>query len=456
MAPDVAAISAVPESKESRKFTWEEVAQHNRPESLWFTVRGKVYDLTNFAKRHPGGQDILRAAAGRDVTQTFEVYHDLAVKDRLKKFYIGDLVSDEFPTFPEPSPFFVTLKNRVKKYFEETKQDPRFAPWMFVRYAVILGTIGLGWYCTYLSEHFKGKWWAQAGFAVLTGFAQAQTGLMPLHDSSHFAITNKPWVWKLFGSLHDIVNGTSHLQWLYQHILGHHAYTNIPGADPDISVQNPDVRRIWEGQTWLPRYLGQEFVIPPLYGALGTMTRKQDIEILYVTYMCDKIRSNPVGSLDGIIFWGGKLFWLWSRVIVPLQLLGLRAVPFILISDMVASYWLALLFQANHVVGEVEWPLPDPKTNQIERDWAEHQISTSQDYAHGSWFWTVFSGALNYQAVHHVFANVNQYYYPEIAPIVLKTCEEFGVKYHHKATAFEAVMSHLIHLRKLGKKPKVV
>jgi cytochrome b involved in lipid metabolism len=41
-------------------FKWEEVAEHNTPDSLWIAVRGKVYDVTNFAQKHPGGSDIVR------------------------------------------------------------------------------------------------------------------------------------------------------------------------------------------------------------------------------------------------------------------------------------------------------------------------------------------------------------------------------------------------------------
>jgi fatty acid desaturase len=57
---------------------------------------------------------------------------------------------------------------------------------------------------------------------------------------------------------------------------------------------------------------------------------------------------------------------------------------------------------------------------------------TSQDYGHGSWFWTVFSGSLNYQVVHHLFPGINQYYYPKIAPLIMHTCAEFGITYHVK------------------------
>jgi fatty acid desaturase len=59
-------------------------------------------------------------------------------------------------------------------------------------------------------------------------------------------------------------------------------------------------------------------------------------------------------------------------------------------------------------------------------------VDTTQDYAHDSWFWNVFSGALNHQTTHHIFPGVNQYYYPQISPIIQKTAKEFNVPYHYK------------------------
>lgn len=37
-----------------RAMKWEELAQHNHAGSLFVAVRGKVYDVTDFAQRHPG------------------------------------------------------------------------------------------------------------------------------------------------------------------------------------------------------------------------------------------------------------------------------------------------------------------------------------------------------------------------------------------------------------------
>jgi hypothetical protein len=36
-----------------------------------------------------------------------------------------------------------------------------------------------------------------------------------------------------------------------------------------------------------------------------------------------------------------------------------RIITLFLVSDAVTSYWLALTFQANHVVEDVVWPMPD-------------------------------------------------------------------------------------------------
>lgn len=49
-----------------------------------------------------------------------------------------------------------------------------------------------------------------------------------------FIVTNDPFVWKILSATHDFCNGASHLVWMYQHSFGHHIYTNIEGADPDI------------------------------------------------------------------------------------------------------------------------------------------------------------------------------------------------------------------------------
>jgi len=38
----------------SKTFAKEEVASHNKSDSLWIIVDGDVYDLTKFQDEHPG------------------------------------------------------------------------------------------------------------------------------------------------------------------------------------------------------------------------------------------------------------------------------------------------------------------------------------------------------------------------------------------------------------------
>ena len=39
-------------------YTIDEVAEHADPDSLWYTFRGGVYDLTSFYQGHPGGAPV--------------------------------------------------------------------------------------------------------------------------------------------------------------------------------------------------------------------------------------------------------------------------------------------------------------------------------------------------------------------------------------------------------------
>lgn len=130
-----------------------------------------------------------------------------------------------------------------------------------------------------------------------------------------------------------------------------------------------------------------------------------------------------------------------------------RVVLLFLVADFVSSYWLAVLFQVNHLGESINFPKMDPATKRVNIDWAELQIITALDYGHKSWFWTFASGALNYQVTHHLFPGVSQYHYPAIAPIVKKTCKEHGIAYNEKETVWQAIASHVSFLEKLGREP---
>jgi cytochrome b involved in lipid metabolism len=61
---------------ESKKYiTVDELKSHNKPGDLWISIQGKVYDVSDWVKDHPGGNFPLLNLAGQDVTDAFVAYH---------------------------------------------------------------------------------------------------------------------------------------------------------------------------------------------------------------------------------------------------------------------------------------------------------------------------------------------------------------------------------------------
>lgn len=53
----------------------EEVKRHNTRDDAWMVLSGRVYNITPYMAFHPGGAQILMAAAGKDGTSLFQRYH---------------------------------------------------------------------------------------------------------------------------------------------------------------------------------------------------------------------------------------------------------------------------------------------------------------------------------------------------------------------------------------------
>lgn len=64
MAPEAPAGEPAP-----RYFTWDEVAQRSgRERERWLVVERRVYDISDFVRRHPGGSRVISHYAGQDAT----------------------------------------------------------------------------------------------------------------------------------------------------------------------------------------------------------------------------------------------------------------------------------------------------------------------------------------------------------------------------------------------------
>ncbi|KAF3483537.1 L-lactate ferricytochrome c oxidoreductase [Arthroderma uncinatum] len=59
----------------SRMIDADEVAKHNKTDSCWVVLYGKVYDVTGFLPSHPGGANIILQLAGKDATEEYDPIH---------------------------------------------------------------------------------------------------------------------------------------------------------------------------------------------------------------------------------------------------------------------------------------------------------------------------------------------------------------------------------------------
>mmetsp|Transcript_10169 Transcript_10169/g.22911 ORF Transcript_10169/g.22911 Transcript_10169/m.22911 type:complete len:227 (+) Transcript_10169:55-735(+) len=87
-------------------FTMDDVAKHNTENDGWVVIDGKVYDITNFIKHHPGnwcGCQIstiiaIKRSLGTDCTEEFHEIHTRAAKSLVPQYFIGNLAGRPKPT----------------------------------------------------------------------------------------------------------------------------------------------------------------------------------------------------------------------------------------------------------------------------------------------------------------------------------------------------------------------
>ncbi|CAI9770640.1 unnamed protein product [Fraxinus pennsylvanica] len=86
-------------------FTLAEVAEHNTPKDCWLVIDGKVYDVTKFLEDHPGGDEVLLSATGKDATDDFEdVGHSSSARVQMEELYVGDIDSSTIPSKSKYTP----------------------------------------------------------------------------------------------------------------------------------------------------------------------------------------------------------------------------------------------------------------------------------------------------------------------------------------------------------------
>ena len=347
--------------------------------------------------------------------------------------------------FAPDNGFQKELRRRVEAFIREQGLKERDCPRMYLKSAVILATFAI----TYALLVFAARtWWQALLLALLLGLAVAEIGFNIMHDASHKAYSDRPWVNKLMAMSVDMVGGSSYV-WRWKHVVFHHMYVNVHGHDTDIELGI--FGRLCPQQPRRALYRWQQWYLWPLY---GVMTIKWNFYDDFRDVALGRMGVNPFPRPRGwdlVVFVGGKLVFLALAFGIPLLYHPFWVVAlFYVVTIAVTGVVLAVVFQLAHAVEEAAFPMPEPGFGRIPRPWAMHQVETTVDFARGSRLVSWLVGGLNFQIEHHLFPTLSHVDYPAIAGVVEQTCRDFGVPYTANPTFGSAVASHFRWLKRMG------
>lgn len=94
-ATDLSGPSKTAATQRIRLISPSALAKHDHIDSLWISYKGKVYDVTEFAPDHPGGDDLILRYAGKDMGDIMEDEeehsHSDSAYELLEEYCIGRL-----------------------------------------------------------------------------------------------------------------------------------------------------------------------------------------------------------------------------------------------------------------------------------------------------------------------------------------------------------------------------
>ncbi len=344
--------------------------------------------------------------------------------------------------------FYAVLKQRVDDYFTSNNLSPHANEKMIFKTVMMLSL----YFIPYILILTTGMpLWLMWVMTVVMGVGLAGIGMSVMHDANHGAYSSNSFINTIVGQSLNLVGGDAE-NWKIQHNILHHTYTNIHGHDDDINgrmnMRFSPVAKHNRLQVFQPFYVLFFYAQMTLWWATGKDFAQ------FVRY--NEPRHQRMGksarlkSIAYIILW--KIIYFGYMVALPLLVLNItwwQLLIGFLTLHFVAGLILSIVFQLAHVVEGTSFPQADESGN-IENEWAIHQLKTTADFAENNKLLTFYVGGLNYQVVHHLFPRVCHVHYPQIAPIVKQTADEFGIPYLYNPSFFSALRSHFRMLTKLG------
>uniref|UniRef100_A0A3B3X0S7 acyl-CoA (8-3)-desaturase n=1 Tax=Poecilia mexicana TaxID=48701 RepID=A0A3B3X0S7_9TELE len=379
--------------KASGVYTWEEVQKHCSRKDQWLVVNRKVYNITQWAKRHPGGSRIISHYAGEDATEAFSAFHpDLKfVQKFLKPLLVGELAVTEPSQDGGKNAAIIKDFESLRAQVEKEGLFKALA-WLMVTYW------GTSWTMTLLC-------------ALMLTISQSQAGWLQ-HDFGHLSVFKKSrWNHLVHKFVIGHLKGASANWWNHRHFQ-HHAKPNIMKKDPDVNMLAVFVL----GKTQPVEYGIKKIKHMP-YNHQHKYFFLVGPPLLIPIYFHMQIMNTMITRRDWVdLAWSLSYYFRYFYCYSPLYgFLGSFAL--MMFVRFLESHWFVWVTQMNHIPMEIEY-----EKNQ---DWLTMQknAETSQMRIHLLFIVFFFS----------LFPMMPRHNYHLVVPRVRAMCEKHGVPYEIKS-----------------------
>lgn len=401
---------------QKKYITSEELKKHNKPGDLWISIQGKVYDVTEWVKEHPGGDTAILNMAGQDVTDAFIAYHPGTAWKYLDKFSTGYYLKDF--QVSEVSRDYRRLATEFAKMGLFDKKG-HVAMYSLISVAVMFCIVVYGVLCCQ-------SVWAHLGSAMLLGFLWIQSAYVG-HDSGHYQVMVSPGFNKIAQLLAgNCLTGISIAWWKWTH-NAHHLACNSLDYDPDL--QHIPVfavsSRLFNSITscFYERKLNFDFLARffvsyqhwTFYPVMCVARVNLYLQTFLLLFSNRKIPDRAL-NIMGIL-----VFWTWFPLLVSCLPNWPERVMFVLASFAVTAIQ-HVQFCLNHFAANVYMGPPNGN------DWFEKQTNGTLDIACSSlmdWFF----GGLQFQLEHHLFPRLPRCHLRTVSPIVKDLCKKHNLAY---------------------------
>jgi linoleoyl-CoA desaturase len=345
-----------------------------------------------------------------------------------------------------------TIRDRVNTYFKQNNISKRGNGKMWLKTLILFGSyFGLYFAILLIPMPLYAMWL----LTVVMGLSLAGIGMSIMHDANHGAYSSRTSVNNLLGYSINLIGGNK-FNWVIQHNVKHHTYTNIYGADEDLD--NGNVLRLSPYSDWLWFHRFQHFYCWFLY-LLGTLSWVTIKDFRQFRTLNEEMSDNKKDYRNQMmVLISSKILYYLYMVLIPWLVLDISIIYLIigfLTLHFVAGFVLTVTFQLAHIAEHNHHDSAHLK-QEFPDSWIEHQIKTTANFSRKSVLLNWYLGGLNFQIEHHLFPQICHVHYLKISEIVKKAVQEHGLFYYEHPNLVRAIQSHYRTLRKYSMKPAVV